>query len=46
MKKFTRTITLALPASLLIGTSAAQEKILPYPIQQHRLENGLNVATV
>jgi zinc protease len=32
--------------SVLLSCMNAQEKILPYPIYQHKLANGLNVVTV
>ena len=43
-----KTITSALLALLFIVSSSAfgADKILPYPIYQHRLDNGLNVVTV
>ena len=39
---------LLLVVGLMIGTSimAAADKILPYPINQKQLANGLNVVTV
>ena len=37
---------LFLGALLTAGGLSAQEKILPNPIHQHRLANGLNVVTV
>ena len=41
-----RTITLALLTCTLPATGLAEDKILPYPIHQHQLDNGLNVVTV
>jgi zinc protease len=45
-KTLTCTTTLALLMCALSTTGLAEDKILPYPIQQHQLENGLNVVTV
>ncbi len=35
-----------LMAFIFIGSTLASDKILPYPIYQHKLDNGLNVVTV
>jgi len=45
MKIFSRTAILTLTLCISASTFAA-DKILPYPIYQHRLDNGLNVVTV
>ena len=52
MNKFVKPIifgwlSLALGSAAIAGTDSKQsDKILPYPIYQHRLANGLNVVTV
>ncbi len=45
MKIFSSTAILTLLLCISASTFAA-DKILPYPIYQHRLDNGLNVVTV
>jgi len=48
--KHVRSVAAASLAALMLAAGAlaqaAEEKILPYPIHQHRLDNGLNVVTV
>ena len=46
MYRFTPILMLGLFSILFNSLSAQNEKILPYPINQHKLANGLNVVTV
>ena len=46
MFKLNPVLILGLISLLLTSVNAQNEKILPYPIYQHQLENGLNVVTV
>ena len=41
-----RAITLFLLTCILPATGLGEDKILPYPIHKHQLDNGLNVVTV
>ena len=45
-----RTLFISLIVALVVFVmsigASAQEKILPYPIHQHKLANGLNIVTV
>ena len=45
MKTIIRTVVLAL-LLIVSGNAFSADKILPYPIYQHKLANGLNVVTV
>jgi len=45
MHKFYAAILMAL-IFILASSSIASDKILPYPINQHKLDNGLNVVSV
>lgn len=46
MYRFTPILMLGLFSILFNSLSAQNEKILPYPIHQQKLDNGLNVVTV
>ncbi len=46
MKQLSFKISLILLSCLFSTTASGGDKILPYPINQHQLENGLNVVTV
>ncbi|MBK9099801.1 MAG: insulinase family protein [bacterium] len=39
-------LTIGLMSIMLTNLNASDDKILPYPIYQHKLDNGLNVVTV
>ena len=46
MYRFNPLLFLGIFSILLTTLNANDEKILPYPIYQHKLANGLNVVTV
>ena len=46
MLRFNPLLLIGFFSILLTTLNANEEKILPYPIYQHKLVNGLNVVTV